>query len=319
MRQFPFIVLLLLLFAGLGSGQSLHDVIVSLSDRQRVIQQYTQVSTHLANLTNDPEADDQPISTYTPFAWYAVGQNPSQSAVESLGLADQVKLLNQAVYQFDALKYSFLNVSDAELVNGGVVGAVKRFESSDFDVLPRATPENYHDLLRALAQNIRNLRLVTWPAAFSGKSLNVRDMVHDTVELDEQQNPFVKTVDAAGNVVTSPDWFPASISAENGEESVTDHTHVYHYAVSDISVTGSYSESDSVYESITQKLRHRSTGFSSTYFTKVRVCDKPADTSDSPLNGTVWILRRSHWHELDIVNPPADFDADQAGYVGTGS
>jgi len=218
-----FKVLCLLLLTGTPAlGQSLYDVVASLSDRQRVVNQRAQVQRHLYNQEHSP---DLPVPADTPIDWLEVGTNPGQSAVDGLGIGERIALLNQAVQEFERLKFEFLNTDGGVMSTGTTVGTLRHYGESDFDPLPRATPGNYHQLLAALAHRVSSLRLVPWVAGF--KEIT---QTHSTIAWEnygyEDGEPYVEL--AQDDLPTTFDWKPTSMGSDGF---YTEHTSTGVYAL----------------------------------------------------------------------------------------
>src|SRR5690606_30858870 len=127
-RHFSFIACFAAACASLPA-QTIHDVITSLSDRQRILVQREQVRAQLQNEYTNAAAqvpDDSPIN------WIGVGTNPSESAINAQGVAVRVALVNQAVAEFDRISASYVNVSVGELEGTGAAGTVDFFRAGDF-------------------------------------------------------------------------------------------------------------------------------------------------------------------------------------------
>lgn len=314
---------------GIASGQSLYEVVISLSDRQRVVNQQNQVSTYLNNQNNDPGDTDADLPEDYPIDWVGAGTNPAQSAVDGLDLGGKIAMLNQAVAEFDRLKYAFLNSSPGEFESGGIVGALKPHTSGDFEPLPRATPENYHEVLRLLAQRVRTLRLIQWPAAFRQKSFTDKTDIWEEVDYNDPQDsnnddnyePFVKIVMPEGTTPpASVDWTPDSIGSGNLEVDISDPwTSVTSYLASQIQVSGNYVERPSWVEEITAPLRSQWLQLSGIYPEEARVSATAPGGDGTQIGGTVYVLRRSNWHQIDIDGASSRYEENEAGYIVEGS
>jgi hypothetical protein len=323
MRVFLLVLHVVLLLAGVARAQSLYDVVISLTDRQRVLDQYTQAVRYLSNQTNSPESEDIDIPAANLFAWQGVGTSPTESAVEGLGMEAKIALLNQAVSEFDRIKFLFINASDAEFSPGKTVGKISPYELGDFENLPRVTVANYPQVLRLLSQRVRALRLVRWPAAFMQRSLSDQTFVHEEVvyddpfDLDENGSyaPRVVIHDNANEVVPSVGWMPSSIGRGNLKVQLSALApSILEFFSSTLSVSGQYSEQASGVAGITDPLRSQDFKMSAIYPEEALVVSQvPGETMQ--IDGTVFILRRSQWHKIDIHDAPAKYDPNQAGYV----
>jgi RHS repeat-associated protein len=319
MKKFRLILLTLLACQGLCSGQSLYDVVISLSDRHRLLSQRLQVAVYLENQNNDPGDADADLPADSPIDWQGVGKIPSESAVEGLSIGGKIKLLNQATQEFDRLKSVFLNSSPSEYETGGTVGALKQHSNGDFDSLPRATPENYNELLRLLAQRVRALRLIQWPVAFRQKTVTYRTLSSEVLVYDEDE-PRVEIHDQDGEVVESVTWKPESIDPTNLDVEISaPATSVSSYFGTQLNVYGTYRPYNSVVGEITIPLRYQNILLSASYPEEARVSATAPGGEGMQIEGTVYILRRSHWHQIDIEGASTKFEENQAGYVVEGS
>lgn len=226
-------------------AQTIHDVITSLSDRQRILVQREQVRAQLSNEYTNAAAqvpDDSPIN------WVGVGSNPSESAINAHGVAVRVALVNQAVAEFDRIVTSYANVSVGELEGTGPAGTIDFFRAGDFPSLPRATPQNHQEILRQLAQRIRGLRVVLWPSAFERTNFTGSGHAREDIRYGENDNPM-KVIDEGG---LSPfTWQPSTLGASNidGEESAT-RFQISESDTSAMTVSGTYYEDPSFDEKI---------------------------------------------------------------------
>ena len=310
------------------TAQSLFDVVASLSDRQRVINQQAQVFTYLTNQNNGPADTDADLPADAPIDWLGAGTSPTQSAVDGLDIGGKIGLLNQAAVEFDRLKFAFLNSSPGEFKAGETVGVLRVHTAGDFEPLPRATPENYTELLRLLAQRVRVLRLIKWSAAFSQKEVTDQTDVDEVVVYDDPQDsdhngnrqPRVEIHDPNGDVVESVSWKPDAIGPGNLQvESSEPVIQVGYGGGSRVYVSGSYSEDPSGEEGITAPLRTQTLRFSSSYPVEARVRATAPGGAGLQIDGTVYVLRRSHWHEFDVSSVSSRYEKNEAGYEVEGS
>jgi RHS repeat-associated protein len=298
LRIFPSrLVAVLLLCQGISSGQSLYDVVVSLSDRQRIFNQRKEISTLLTNQTNDPSADDLQPPDDLPIQWFEAGASPTEEGIQGLKIGAKITLLNQAVRVFDSLKFGFLNSSPGEFADESVVGALVPYKSGDFDPLPRATPENFNEVLSLLGQRVRCLRLVQWPAAFRSVEIGDRKEVYQSASLTP----------------------PASIGPDGldaGEPSQS--TSIASSFFAKVDVRGGFDEQVSE-EDGTPISQHLDVSISSHYPESALVSATAPDAETMQIGGTVYILRRSFHHGVAITNSPPEFEKNEAGYLVVGS
>jgi|GEM_PF-1282597 len=323
------VILAVLSTHSVSLGQSLYDVVISLSDRQRVVSQQSQVAAYLHNQNDDPADPDWQIPADFPIDWQGIGIDPSQSAVDGLDIGGKITLLNQAAAEFERLKFAFLNASPGEFNTGSVAGVLKPYTSVDCDSLPRAAPGNYHEVLRLLGQRVRTLRIIRWPSAFMRRSFTDQTDVREEVAYndpedsnnDDDYEPYVKLL-PEGTDPSSVVWKPGSIGPGNTDVLITDPTtDVSHYFNSQVQVSGSYQETPSLNDEITNPLRAQILELSGDYPEEARVSATAPGGAGTPIDGTVYILRRSHWHQIDIDGASSKYEETEAGYVveGTGS
>ncbi|MFM2167442.1 MAG: hypothetical protein RIS79_1813 [Verrucomicrobiota bacterium] len=291
-------------------AQTIHDVITSLSDRQRILVQREQVRAQLSNEYTNAAAqvpDDSPIN------WVGVGSNPSESAINAHGVAVRVALVNQAVAEFDRIVTSYANVSVGELEGTGPAGTIDFFRAGDFPSLPRATPQNHQEILRQLAQRIRGLRVVLWPSAFERTNFTGSGHAREDIRYGENDNPM-KVIDEGG---LSPfTWQPSTLGASNidGEESAT-RFQISESDTSAMTVSGTYYEDPSFDEKIPGPLKKQDVSFSIKYPKRAVVRATAQGAQGRQIGGTVRILSRSRWHQLSVADAPARFNPANGSFV----
>jgi len=300
MRHIAVLLTILSAFAAKAPAQTLFDVIASLSDRQRVLVQRDQVRIQLgneyANGTNALPGDD-------PIDWIGVGTDPSESAVNGLGIGSRVALLNQAVAEFDRLAPGYANMSPAELQGAGPAGTIAFHRSGDFTPLPRATPENHQEILRQLAQRVRALRVLLWPSAFETTSFSASTHAWEEIQYDENDNPSKVLLPEGTGSVT---WAPGQIGATNlSVEEVGSSFYIDFATGASVSVDGSYYEDPSTDEEIAGPLREQSLSFSGNYPKRAVVRATAQGAEGTQIGGTVKILSRSRWHQLSVDGAPS--------------
>ena len=146
-----------------SSGQSLADVVSSVQERKRAVEQSRQVSVHLPTVDGDTvEVDDQELIEWTVLS---EADFPTSGEVDSLDMDGKVALLNQAIMEFRNLQSHYVNLRKEDLEGGNKIGVIRRFLPEDFPDLGRASSTNYHTLLSALARDVRRLTVLPWPVA----------------------------------------------------------------------------------------------------------------------------------------------------------
>ncbi len=309
LRIFPFIAC----FAGACASlpaQTIHDVITSLSDRQRILVQREQVRAQLQNEYADGVPylpDDSPIN------WIGVGADPSEPAINAQGVAARVALVNQAVAEFDRIAPSYANVSVGELEGAGPAGTIDFFRAGDFPPLPRATPENHQEILRQLAQRVRALRVVLWPSAFERTTFTGSGDALERIECHQGYNP-TKVLDEEGMSPFS--WQPSALGASNidGEESATSFL-VSESDGSTMTVSGTYEEQASLDKRIPGPLKEQAVSFLMIYPKRAIVRATAQGAQGLQIGGTVRILSRSRWHQLSVADAPSRFNPANGAFV----
>ena len=312
-------------------GQSLYDVVISLSDRQRVVNQQSQVAVYLANENNAGTYASSTtgglagslggqITADDPINWQGVGVAPTQTQIESISIGAKAALLNQAIWEFDRLQHAFLNMSVAELQSSSTVGDITRFEPWDFDPLPRATPENFRAVLTLLGQRVRSLQVLVWPVAFNASNFGYSHHAEEIVDYDENgENPHVQTY-LNGNQAASVTWKPSQIGPDVANTTVGDPLiSVLPKCYSAVRVEGSYEERESYVEEIPAPLREQTLGLSG-YFPQEAIVSATAPGADgAQIAGTVYVLRRSDWHELVVSGVEPKYNKSDAAFSIEGS
>jgi RHS repeat-associated protein len=161
---FPRLLSVLLVFTtGTAFSQSLADVLSSIQERQRAVEQSRQVEEHLDSLNGGtPTISDQDL-----IEWTGLGEVefPTEGDLDSVAIDGRVALLNQAVSEFRRIRRSYLNLRAEDLATSSKVGALRPFMREDFPELGRADASNYHEILNRLANQVIRLSVLSWPVA----------------------------------------------------------------------------------------------------------------------------------------------------------
>ena len=106
-----FIHLLFILLAVISPlhAQSLYDVVISLSDRQRVISQKSQVERYL-NIQY--QGATTPVPPEDLIDWHGIGGNPSKFNVDNAPIGEKIALLNQAIMVFGRVSDQVYNLKE---------------------------------------------------------------------------------------------------------------------------------------------------------------------------------------------------------------
>ncbi len=310
---------LLLLATSISPGQTLHDLIISLSDRQRVIEQRAQVEAALNDSAVAKESRATPAGP-RPIEWNGVGMDPAAPAVEALDTAAKVALLNQAAGVFELLDNSFLNLDPADLEKEAV-GALIPHARDDFGKLPVATAGNFDTVLASLARRTRGLRVLVWPSAFEMRTYEDGTYLTQTVVRDDPQDKDRDKRHGA-RVVNSPEIDPASLHASFIGPG--NHDFILGDPVTEVKITsdatvqysGECTETSANDAEITQPLHELKVLYQATYPASARVAAVPPGDPAGQIHGTVIILRRSLWHGIrtDDTKLSPEFAVDDARY-----
>ncbi len=314
MRLFTLLLSTFLLLSGFASAQSLYDVIVSLSDRQRVLVQREQVRTQLQNEYANGSVS---IPEDSPINWVSVGSNPSESSVNAQSLAVRIALINQAVAEFDRIAPSYVNANISELASSGKLPTLEFFRQGDFPPLPRASLDNHHEIIFQLSQRLKSLRIVLWPVAFEQTELNGSANAEEYIEYGENSS---RTKTTLNNGFTPLNWAPTSI----GPGTISCSSNILPYLISTRSDTSMYLNSDyyeypSYDEDLPGPLRQQNSQFTLKYPKRAFIKSVAQDAEGLQIAGTVSILSRSSWHKLSVSNAPACFNRENAAFLSMGS
>lgn len=168
MKSFIIAVSAALFFAANVAAQSLADVLSSIQERKQVLEQRKQVEIHLQRIytTVVPPQQHPEILNQVLINWEGLGAIfPTESNTEGLGIDARISLLNQAIRELRYLQTRYLNFRKEDLVLGAKAGAMRPYMLEDFPDPGRAGADNYHQVLRLLAQSVSRLSVTEWPVA----------------------------------------------------------------------------------------------------------------------------------------------------------
>lgn len=164
MRTVFFQFALLLTFSATTYGQTLADVLSSIQERRQVFSQRRQVEAHLRQTTSPWLLVDIPSQSL--INWEGLGSiYPTDSNTAGLGIEARITLLNQAIRELRTLQPIYLNFRKEDVEVGNKAGAMRPYMLEDFPDPGRAVAENYHQVLRLVAQSVRRLSVMEWPLA----------------------------------------------------------------------------------------------------------------------------------------------------------
>jgi RHS repeat-associated protein len=310
---FPLIALAL---SAVAHAQKLSDVILSLDDRQRAVDQRSAVS---AALHNELISGDAQTFTAIAIDWHFVGTRPGAPAIDGASLADRIALLNQACGVFKGVSAEYLNLAGTD-VQASQIGCLRGFMQGDFPDLPRVDPDNYQAVLRQLAWQVRQLQALPW---VSGVQRETITKTIDKEELATYENGHIVVSDpvyAAGSAEITG-WDPTNLDLEDGTASDPVWT-VGSEADESAGVSGTRSvwvdSGDAATADGVHSLNCQAT------FTRMLLIRSRASTG-SGLTGSIRVLARTAWTPLDGVDRPDGYDDINEsawkvlGSVGSGS
>jgi RHS repeat-associated protein len=171
---------------------------------------------------------------------------------------------------------------------------------------------------------VRALRLVRWPAAFINRTLTDKTSVHEVVVYDDPEDlndddslaPRVEVHDDDEELVGSFSWNPTTITDGNLDVQLSALSpFVSSHFNSSLSVYGTYGEEESDVTEITAPLRTQSFHLHASYPEKAKVVSQVPGATGMQIDGTVYVLRRSNWHQIEVDDAPTQYDPNQAGYL----
>ncbi len=307
MRAFLFAIPLLL--ASLPtSGQSLADVLSSIQERKRAVEQSRQVAQHLPSVREDPVwVEDQEL-----IEWLGLESNlfPTDQQVDELDIGERVALLNQAIKEFRDIQGLFANLRKEDLVSGEKIGVLRPFLHEDFADLGRADSSNYHAVLAAIARDVRRLAVRPWPLGglerrtkfwVDRQSDREPEYLPGSVQIEDWQPESLP----AGDLVAGPDqWGFSSADAEGAWGSFLNEKTSF-YAYSDTYENG---EEDVNILKISK----------STYFHSEAALFSKVPSRGDQLDGKVAVVIRNEWSPIDMtevsVSAPNSWDPGDCGY-----
>lgn len=144
------------------NAQSLEAVLSSIQERRWVVEQRDDAEFALNLAINAPVFDK--------ITWEGLTEDfPAEESLVDASIETRVKLLNQAVKEFDKLKGYYLNVDPLRLQSTPNIKEPALLDAFDELSLPspgRVTSQNYHKVLQSLARSVSKLRVLTWVGRF---------------------------------------------------------------------------------------------------------------------------------------------------------
>jgi RHS repeat-associated protein len=321
--KFTLLLIVPLLFAALPCrGQSLADVLSSIQERKRAVEQSVQVADHLPSV----KGQSVTILPQTLIEWTGPGitEFPASQQVVALGIDDKVALLNQAVMEFRNLRGFYVNLRKEDLDGSGRIGAIRAFQPDDFPDHGRADASNFHALLFALARDVRRLEVLPWP--IGGKQRRMNYWLHnEEIEVFED-NMMVDIAPIRAGTETVEDWQPSSLgggsvvsnddnwyftsAGESGAWGSFLHEHVRYYAYSDID-----HEEDPEYGAY--DLRILKVEKDTVFHTEAALFSEVPGRDDQ-IGGKIAVALRNEWSPVDMakvpVTAPNSWDPADAGF-----
>jgi RHS repeat-associated protein len=304
MRSIILFSLIYVLFPVFAMGQHLADVLVSLQDRHRAVEQRIQLYAY--HTPNGVVGDQQLIE------WTGLGTTryPTAANVDALDLGAKVALLNQAVADFGRLAPYYLNLRADDMTTGGI-GILRPYLPEDFEDLGRAGAGNYNQVITALAMQVRRLRVLTWTASLkTGTERYGIDQRSTQTKESGIWGAWVDWHDESLEPGDSEDWMPTSIGEGGKHVATQDSIYKIHWNwfnfrwEESFHVTGQYSyqETATSRDKWLKLTRTRTFPIEAGLHSKV-----PARTDQ--LSGKVALLRRVRWSPVPFTTFAADDDS----------
>lgn len=203
-------IIALAVSAGTSNAQSLADVLSSIQERKRALQQSQQVAAHLPSVAGSSVT----IPAQQLIAWTGLAgvDFPTDQNLAATGIEQRVALVNQAIVEFRKLSPWYVNLRPGDLSNAAMIGAIRPYLREDFPELGRADASNYHALLFELARDVMRLRVLPWP--FAGKRQGkefVLSKWEEAVESEENPGTFTIIVKYPEGAEPFDGWEPATL------------------------------------------------------------------------------------------------------------
>lgn len=307
----PFLWRVLVLSLALGTlahGQTLSDVLCSIQERRQAVEQSYQA---------EAQAGGGSVGDQTLIEWkfFTTRQDfPDQDACNGLSIAQRVGLLNQAITEFENQIGQYLNVDPGQFASGAKIGSLRPYLGGDFPVFPRATPENFHEVLRQLAVSVRKLRVLPW----RGMSCTRKVVGVGTSQYEENLYFGNKKVVHAheDEADVDRDWHPDTISLDSSL--VKDQPDsVGPIADESAQVQGGYFEYDVGEEGSTSNppitLRATDWGLHFYYVSKATMVGSVTGHGGQ-LTGPIWLLAHQEWTPATQFTGPQGADRENGEF-----
>jgi RHS repeat-associated protein len=317
-----------LVFAlGTAGAQSLADVLSSIQERKRAVQQSKQVGACLPSVAGSSVT----IPGQQLIAWTGlIGVDfPTDQNLVPLGIEDRVALLNQAIVEFRKVSAWYVNLRPGDLGNAALIGAVRPYLREDFPELGRANATNYHALLLQLAQDVMRLRVLPWPFASKkqSKDYSIRKW-EERIESEEEPGTFTIVEKYAEGTPAFTGWEPATLgqgaipSGNSGSWEYASAGSSFEAAgwlvsASDhVTMSASFTTTGYEYQEETYSLREVAASKSTTFHSHAALFAQVPNRTGDQLGGKVALLLRNSWSPAvsGDVSAPASWDAGDAGY-----
>jgi len=322
MKSYLFPTICLALTTLSVSAQDLADVLSSIQERKRAVEQSQQVADHL------PSVDSQTvtINDQSLIEWTGLGTTefPTTAQVDALGIDGKVALLNQAVMEFRNLQGLYVNIREEDLVSGEKIGVIRPFLPEDFPDLGQANSSNYHALLFALARDVRRLSVLPWPIGGFQRTKTYW-LLNEEYEVFENGEMVGIDVDRDGTETVAA-WQPSSLAG--GDIDVNSDFWNFTYAWSG-GAWGSYLSEQVDFYALSDSNHDEDEDYGEY---DLRILDVSKDTvfhsqaalfSNVPgrndqINGKVAVVIRNEWTPVDMakvsVTAPNSWGPGDAGF-----
>ncbi len=292
---------LLLLLPHFARAQDLADVLSSIQERKRAVEQAAQMYAHLQSL----EGVNLAIPDQQLIKWEGLTgvDFPAAGSFASKGIEGQVALLNQAIMEFRKLSGNYMNLRPEDLTANAKIGAIRPYLKEDFPELGRADASNYQALVSELAQDVVRLRVHAWP--FAGKKRTMYYSINKRERPEEDENGHVTLIEEyAEGSQTCSGWAPTSLgggSVDTGESGSWRTSGIYAFAAAlteEVSVAANFHSVFHPNESEPQNsytLRTLDIKKSATYHSDAALFAAVPGRMNDQLGGKVVLLATNSW------------------------
>jgi RHS repeat-associated protein len=287
----------MLLSTGTAMAQGLADVLSSIQERKRALEQSLQLHEYYRQGLNGGTAIilDQEL-----IKWSGLLEDPfpTESSLSSTGIEGRVALLNQAIAEFKKIQRHYLNLRPEDVATASNIGALRPYMREDFPEFGRVDASNYHQLLWQLARAVVRLQVLPWPVAGD------RNMRRELIDFEGSPPSQV----GPGADIEFNEHWTASSTEPYTSSSLYEDTYAagslmeYVYASGTHTVSGENSDLDG--------------GMHVEYYVAAKLWSKVPGERDDQIGGKVALLSHSLWTPTkpEDYTAPADWNNQDAGF-----